>query len=128
MLAPRLPECFFSLFIQRPLCFPAQRLGWGHESPILRCMMPGPSLGDFFTRFSAFPYECRYCISWVPCWWHGKSLDQTPQAKRGLVPHSATLFVEKASKLPSVSATQVTMTLCLAAPSKSEGLGAIVSP
>lgn len=52
-----------------------------------------------------------------------KEPDQTPQAKRGLVPHSASLFVEKASKLPSVSATQATITLCLVAPSRSEGLG-----
>lgn len=76
----------------------------------------------------SFPYEGRCCVSWALCWWHGRSLDQTPQARRGLVPRSASLFVEKASKLPSVSATPVTVTQCLAAPSKSEGPGAIASP
>lgn len=132
MLAPCLPEYFFSLFIQRPLCFPAQRLGWGqglhHESPIPHCTMLRLSLGGFFARFSTFPYEGRCCVSWAPCWWRGKSLDQNPQAKRGLVPHSASLFVEKANKLPSASTTLVTMTPRLAAPSKSEGPGAIASP
>lgn len=78
------------------------------RAPVPRCTHPSVApASPSSRRGSVFTPESK-CLSQAPGWQCGKILD-TPRVKRGLALCSACLFAEKASKLPGVTATPVTV-------------------
>lgn len=92
----------------------SQHRGWARargcavRAPVPRCTHPSVAPASPSSRWgSVFTPESK-CLSQAPGWQCGKILD-TPRVKRGLALCSACLFAEKASKLPGVTATPVTV-------------------